>query len=72
MKKTGMKVISALIIIIAAAIYYYVTLPAINIHSVEFWYFVMILILALGVYYAGKKKMNIVEAKESKIVKGFV
>lgn len=72
MKKTGMKVISAMIIVVIAAIYYYVTLPAINIHSVDFWYFIMMLIVIAGVYYVWKKKLNVAEMKESKIVKGFV
>ncbi len=72
MKKTGMKALSVLIIVILAAVYYYITLPAINIHSVEFWYFIMILIIALGAYYVVKKKLNVLEIKESKIVKIFV
>ena len=72
MKKTGMKLISILIVIVAAAVYYYITLPAINIHSVEFWYFIMILIIAAGAYYAWKKKIGIAELKESKVMKMFV
>lgn len=72
MKKTGMKLISVLIVIVAAAVYYYITLPAINIHSVEFWYFIMILIIAAGAYYAWKKKIGIAELKESKVMKMFV
>ena len=54
MKKTGIKLISTLVILIAAAIYYYITLPAINIHSVEFWYFIMMVVIGIGVYYVWK------------------
>ena len=72
MKKTGIKLISTLVILIAAAIYYYITLPAINIHSVEFWYFIMMVVIGIGVYYVWKKKLSIPEAKESKVVKFFV
>ena len=72
MKKTGMKLISALLIIVAAAIYYYISLPAINIHSVEFWYFIMMFIIGVGAFYVWKKKIAINEIKESKVVKGLI
>ena len=37
MKKSSKKLIGILIVILLACIYYYVTIPAINIHSSEFW-----------------------------------
>lgn len=38
-----------------AAVYYYVTLPAINIHSADFWFFLMALIAVCLLVYAVKK-----------------
>lgn len=37
MKKGKMKLLAVVGIILLAAIYYYVALPAINIHSSDFW-----------------------------------
>jgi hypothetical protein len=54
MKKTKMKIIGAVGLIIAAFIYYYVTLPAINIHSKGLWFFVILLIAAVGLIFLGK------------------
>jgi len=49
MKKKS-KLLIALLVIIFAGIYYYVTLPAINLHSTDTWFFVIALIVksALG------------------------
>ena len=44
MKKSSKKLIGILIVILLACIYYYVTIPAINIHSSEFWIFIILLI----------------------------
>ena len=55
MKKSSKKLIGILIVILLACIYYYVTIPAINIHSSEFWIFIILLIVALfGVLYMEK------------------
>ena len=35
------KPIALLLAVIAAGVYYYVTLPAINIHSSGFWFFII-------------------------------
>ena len=73
MKKFGIKIFSLIAVLLAAGIYYYITLPAINIHSVEFWYFIMMVVIASGAFYAWKKKiLSISEIKESKVLKGFV
>lgn len=55
MKKWIKNLIVFLVLTAAAGIYYYVTLPAINIHSAGFWFFIMSLIVALMVIYALKK-----------------
>mgnify|MGYP000417638832 CR=1 FL=1 len=39
MKKGKMKLLAVLALVILAGIYYYVALPALNIHSTEFWIF---------------------------------
>lgn len=70
MKKTGIKVIGGLIVLIIAAIYYYVTLPAINIHSADFWFFMMFLVIFAIICYIIKRRLGMAEIKESKIVRG--
>lgn len=69
MKKIGFKVIGAIIALLIAGIYYYVTIPAINIHSADFWFFLMMLVVAVAVYYILKKRLGLAEIKESKAVK---
>ncbi len=56
-------------VLIAVAIYYYITLPAINIHSVDFWWFIIYLFVAIGVAYIVKRRLKVDEIKESKMVK---
>ena len=56
MKKSTMKMIGALIILLVAAIYYYIALPAINIHSTDFWGFLLILIAVILVRMFFNKK----------------
>ena len=48
-------VIITVIILIAAFIYYYVTLPAVNIHSVGFWFFLIIAMVFLGAVFTFRK-----------------
>lgn len=47
MKRFRMKFILGVLLLLIAGIYYYVTLPAINIHSVGFWAFLFIAVLFL-------------------------
>lgn len=72
MKKSSKKLIGILIVILLACIYYYVTIPAINIHSSEFWIFIILLIVALLVYYIWKRRLVKDEIKQSKVVKGIL
>ena len=62
----------AAVVVIMAGIYYYAAIPAINIHSSETWFFIMIFLVILAVLYLGRKKMNRYEIKENKVVKGFL
>jgi hypothetical protein len=55
MKKGVLYAIVAVVAAVAAFIYYYVTLPAINIHSSGFWFFLMGAIVAVMAVYAVRK-----------------
>lgn len=68
MKKKGI-LLSVIAAIIGLAIAYYVILPPINIHSVEVWYAMFVIIALLGVAYAGKRKIPREELKDSKVIK---
>lgn len=69
MKKGKMKLLAVIGIILIAAIYYYVALPAINIHSTDFWMFLIVLIIVIALIYVRRKKLNRYELKESKGLK---
>lgn len=49
-KSTIWKIIGVIIALLIAFIYYYITLPAFNLHSTGTWWFLIVLIAALGVY----------------------
>ncbi len=72
MKKVKMKLLAVVAILLLAAGYYYVALPAINIHSTDFWIFLMILIVILALVYVRKKRLNRYEMKESKGLKAIL
>lgn len=55
MKKGIRNLIIVLVALAAAFIYYYVTLPAINIHSSGFWFFIMTIIIVIMVIYGIRK-----------------
>lgn len=55
MKHFKRNILLAIAALVIAAVYYYVTLPAINIHSADFWFFLMALIVVCLVVYAVKK-----------------
>ena len=59
MKKEKYSEYSFLLLLVAAGIWYYVSLPAFNIHSSGVWYFVLVLVLAVGLVFAGKKRLAI-------------
>ena len=60
MKKRS-KFAIVVILLAIAAIYYYVSIPAVNIHSAQTWFFVMTLFVVLIVYYAVRKRVTRVE-----------
>ena len=60
------KAIITVFVVILAGIYYYAAIPAINIHSSETWFFIMIFLVILAVLYLGRKKMNRLKKKQKK------
>ena len=69
MKKIKMKLLIALLVIAALGIYYYVALPALNIHSTEFWVFLIVLGLLASPMFVKKKNLSRYELKGSKGLK---
>lgn len=55
MKKMKWKLVIFIAVLLFVGVFYYVTLPAINIHSSEFWMFLLFLIAALTALYALSK-----------------
>lgn len=68
--KTSKKILIGVVVLILLGLYYYVTLPAINIHSSETWFFIVIFLLAALIAYVVKKRLRVAEMKESKVVRG--
>lgn len=72
MKKLGRKLIALISLFVVAAVYYYIALPAINIHSVGFWGFLIgILVILLFLYSIrnGTKKKKIKKLREDSLFK---
>lgn len=70
MKSWKVKVFAILLLLIVGGIYYYVALPAINIHSTGFWFFVMLLLVIALVAYVLKKRFYVDQIGTSKVVRG--
>lgn len=72
MKKRA-KILIVPVIIAAAGVYYYVTLPAINIHSVGFWFFLIAALAAvtgmIALYKIFKTQTELIELGQSKLIK---
>ena len=71
MKKKS-KLLIALLVIVFVGIYYYVTLPAINLHSTDTWFFLIALVVFFAIFYAVKKRIGRAEIKTDKGLKAFV
>lgn len=70
MKNFKLKLIGIFTFIIVAGIFYYVTLPAINIHSRDFWIFLIVLVVVITVAFVWKKDIRTrAEMKASKGMK---
>ncbi len=75
MKKI-LKLLAVLAVIIGAGVYYYITIPAINIHSAGFWFFVIgalgLMTIVVGLYKIFKGKQDFIEIGESKLIKAMI
>ena len=69
MKKGKLKIAAIVGILLLAALYYYIALPAINIHSVDLWMFIICLIGVAIVAYLAKKKPTKYEIRNLKGMK---
>ena len=69
MKKIRTKLLLVLLVIAALGIYYYAALPAINIHSTEFWVFLLVLGILAALIFIKKKNLSRYELRESKGLK---
>lgn len=58
MKKWVRNLLLLLVALICAGVYYYVSLPAINIHSAGFWFFIMSLLVVCVILRIGKKAIR--------------
>ncbi len=71
--KSILKLGAVLLTLIGAAVYYYVTLPAVNIHSSGFWLFLIsalaILTVAIALHKIVRKKEEILDLKDSKLIR---
>ncbi|MCM1257498.1 MAG: CvpA family protein [Roseburia sp.] len=60
MKKMKWKVLILIVLVLLIGVFYYVTLPAINIHSTDFWMYLLFVIAVLTVVYIlGKGKREL-------------
>ena len=70
------KVFAAAAAVIAAGVYYYVTIPAVNIHSAGFWFFLIGALAGvtgvIALYKIVKTKTEIVELGQSKLIKTLI
>ncbi len=69
MKKLKTKLLIAVLAALLLGIYYYAALPAINIHSTEFWIFLVILIILAALIFIKKKNLDRYGLRESKGLK---
>ncbi len=79
MKKVKTKLLAAAAIICVLGIYYYAALPAINIHSMDFWIFLIIIVALAAVFFAVSyvkkeelKYYDLKELKHSGVLKGLL
>lgn len=69
MKKSKQKLLILLILLVIGFIYYYIALPAINIHSTEFWFFIFFTVVFIIGAYIKLKKLSL---KDKKVIKNSV
>jgi hypothetical protein len=65
-KKVKWKLILLLAILVVLAGMYYVFLPPINIHSADFWMFLIVVLLVFGAQFFKRRQFHLEDLKESK------
>ena len=79
MKKVKSRLLAAVVILCALGIYYYTALPALNIHSMDFWFFLIVVVVLAAVFfsfsYVKKEELKYYDLKELKnsgVLKGIL
>lgn len=67
--KLKTKILGVFAAVLAAAVFYYVTLPAINLHSADFWFFIIAVLVILGAIYVVRRRMGMQEIRRSGFLK---
>lgn len=70
--KAKYKVFAVIAAVIVVGIYYYVTLPAINIHSSDTWFFLFIILIAIMASYMWRKRLSPHEIRQNKGLRALV
>lgn len=69
MKKVRNYILTLILLLVVAYLYYYITLPAINIHSVGFWFFLIIAVIVLLTAFAIHNTKKSISPKDSKLLR---
>ncbi len=66
------KILLAVAAVVLLGVYYYVTIPAINIHSTDTWFYIILIVVVIAAVYIWRKKFDgLDEMRHSKVVWGF-
>lgn len=60
------KLLIVLFVILVAGLYYYIALPAFNIHSTGTWFLIIVLLVALAVFYGARRQIRPGEVRQNK------
>lgn len=60
------KLLIVLFVILVAGMYYYIALPAFNIHSTGTWFLIIVLLVALAVFYGARRQIRPGEVRQNK------
>ncbi len=72
--KVRNRILIAVAAVVLVAVYYYVTIPAINIHSSETWFYVIFIVLIIGIIYVVRSRIQISlsEIRTNNVLKVFL
>ncbi len=69
--KTRTKILIGVAAVLALGIYYYVTIPAINIHSTDTWFYIILIVVVVAAIYVWRKHFGLDEVRHSHVMWGF-